>query len=401
MHFQFTAEQEKFRREIKDFLKGNLPPGWLDRSKDEDAADEEEGGEGKDQVAQQLAKKMSARGWLTARWPKEYGGLGWTPMEQLIFAEEMTRHKVPRPYTLDAAIMNIGPTIAVHGSEEQKKQWLPGIARADDRWCQLFSEPNAGSDLAGLQTRAVEDGDFFVVNGTKIWTSGAHKARWGTLIARTDPEAPKHKGISYMVVDMKTPGITYRPLVNINDVHSFNQVFLDSGRVPESNRVGQTNRGWCVATTTLSNERSFIRHVLLSIEYFDEVVGVAKQGIGSYRPLKGNPALRHKLADLAVELRVARLLAYRVAWLQTYGDPSYESSVSKLYASEMCQRLAQLVMEGLGQYGQIKAHSKWAIIRGKAEKLYLTHRGTTIGGGTSEIQRSVIARRGLGLGQAA
>ncbi|MEE9284297.1 MAG: acyl-CoA dehydrogenase family protein [Dehalococcoidia bacterium] len=398
MEFQFTEKQERFRQEIRDFLSKELPPGWVEGGLALDD-EEEDGHDAKDSFAQALAKKMAQRRWITARWPKEYGGLGWTPLEQLIFAEEMTRHKVPRPYITDAGVSNVGPTIAVHGTEEQKARWLPGIAGAEERWCQLFSEPNAGSDLAGLETTAREDGDEFVVNGTKIWSSGAHKAKWGALLCRTDPEAPKHRGISYLVVDMKSPGITFAPIINICDVYSFNQVFLDDVRVPKANLIGEKNRGWYSGTTTLNLERSFIRHALISQLYFDEFVATLKDGFNGYRPLEGNPVLRHKLADMAVELRVARLLAYRVAWLQSQGEPpSYESSVSKLYCGEMAQRLSQLVMETLGQYGQVKKGSKHAVQHGKAQQIYLTQRGITIGGGTSEIQRSLIARRGLGLG---
>ncbi|MCH8284250.1 MAG: acyl-CoA dehydrogenase family protein [Chloroflexi bacterium] len=400
MEFRFTEQQERFRKEVQDFLKAELPPGWSEGGLD---LDEDLDGDGehdaKDAFAQALAQKMATRGWITARWPIEYGGLGWTPLEQVIFSEEMTRHKVPRTYITDAGVSNVGPTIAVHGTDEQKASWLPGIAGAKERWCQLFSEPNAGSDLAGLQTTARDDGDVFVVNGTKIWSSGAHKAKWGALLCRTDPDAPKHRGISYLIVDMTSPGITFAPIINICDVYSFNQVFLDDVRVPKSNLIGEQNRGWYSATTTLNLERSFIRHALISQLYFDEVLTVLRDGADGHNILDRNPALRHKLADIAVDLRVARLLAYRVAWLQSQGDPpSYESSVSKLYCGEMAQRLAQIVMETFGQYGQVKKDSKHAVLRGKAQQIYLTQRGITIGGGTSEIQRSLIARRGLGLG---
>ncbi|MBI3744431.1 MAG: acyl-CoA dehydrogenase family protein [Chloroflexi bacterium] len=400
MDFRFTPEQEAFRQEIRQFLVKELPPDWTKGG--HNTEEEEDEGEHKDNIARQLAKKMGAKGWLTGAWPKKYGGLGWTPMEQVIFAEEMTKHKVPRPYIQDAGTNNVGPTIAVHGTEEQKTKWLPGIARADSRWCQLMSEPNAGSDLAGLETKAVEDGDDFVVNGTKIWTSNAHKSDFGALMARTDMNAPKHKGISFMIVDMHTPGITFQPLVNINDVHSFNQVFLDNVRVPKTNLIGEKNKGWYSGATVLNMERSFIRHSIISGEYYDEVVAFLKKGINGRYPLKENEVLRHKLAELQVELRVSRLLAYRVAWLQSQNKSlAYESSMSKLYTGEMAQRLSQVVMEAFGLYGQIKEHSPHEHLRGKMQQIYLTQRGITIGGGTSEIQRNLMARRGLGLGQAA
>ena len=393
MRFKFTPEQEEFREEIQSFLKDNLPPGWADGG-----IDQEESDGTKDGFAYEFAQKMADKGWITARWPKEYGGLGWTPVEQLIFTEEMTKNKVPRPYIQDTGASNVGPTIAVHGTPEQKATWLPGIAHAKERWCQLFSEPNAGSDLAGLQTTAVEDGDDFVVNGTKIWSSMAHKADWGALLCRTDTEAPKHRGISYLVVDMKSPGITFAPIVNICDVHHFNQVFLTDVRVPKSNLVGQKNRGWYSGATTLNLERSFIRQAILNQAYFEEVLEVMKHGVDGYRPLARNPGLRTKMANMSVQLGVARNLAYRVAWLQAQGEiPSYQSSVSKMYNSELTQRLVDLVMEVFGAYGQLKEHSNYAILRGKAQQLYLAQRASTIGGGTTEIQRNVIAQRGLGM----
>lgn len=393
MRFEFTKEQEAFRREIQSFLKENLPPRWAQGGTDQ----EEEDGT-KDGFAYEFAQKMADKGWITARWPKEYGGLGWTPIEQLIFTEEMTRNKVPRPYIQDAGTSNVGPTIAAHGTPEQKASWLPGIARAKERWCQLFSEPNAGSDLASLQTTAVEDGDDFVVNGTKIWSSMAHKADWGALMCRTDPDVPKHKGISYLVVDMKSPGITFAPIVNICDRHHFNEVHLKDVRVPKTNLIGEKNRGWYSGATTLNLERSFIRQSILNQDYFDEVVATMKEGVNGLKPLEHNPSLRSKLANMSVQLAVAHNLAYRVAWLQAQGEiPSYQSSVSKMFCSELTQRLVDLVMEVLGEYGQLKEHSKYAVLRGKAQQLYLAQRASTIGGGTTEIQRNVIAQRGLGL----
>lgn len=392
MEFQFTPAEEKFRQEIKDFLENELPAQWLD------GAPMLEDDESKDQFAQAIAKKMGTRGWITAAWPKEYGGLGWNQIQQLIFAEEMMLHKVPRTYILGAGTSNVGPTLAIHGTEEQKRKYLPGIAQAEDRWCQLFSEPNAGSDLAGVETKGVDEGDYFSVTGVKIWSSMAHKARWGACLCRTDPKAPKHKGITYLIVDMKSPGIVFKPLVNICDVYAFNQVFLDNVKVPKENVVSQINRGWYVGATTLNMERSFVRHSVMAREYTGELMDLIKAGLHGIDVLKRNPVLRHKLAEMYVEIEASKLLAYRVAWLQSKGGvPSYESSVSKLFTSEMTQRLVQVAMELLGLFGQLKEHSKYAVLRGKAQQLYLAQRAITIGGGTSEIQRTLIARRGLGM----
>lgn len=393
MEFRWTSAEDQFRKEIRDFLTSVLPSDWLEGAPTLD--DEEE----KDHFVQDISRKMGEKGWITAAWPKEYGGKGWSQIQQLIFAEEMMFNKVPRAYVLGAGAANVGPTLSIHGTEEQKRKYLPGIARAEERWCQLFSEPNAGSDLAGLQTKAIDEGDYFSVTGVKIWSSFAHKAQYGALLCRTDPAAPKHKGISYLIVDMKSPGITLQPLVNICDVASFNQVFLDNVKVPKANLIGEKNRGWTVGNTTLNTERSFIRHSVMAREYFGELMGVARAGLNGTDLFARHPVLRHKAAELALEMEISKLLAYRVAWLQSQKKtPSHEASVSKLFTGEMTQRLVQFALELLGLYGAVKEHSPHAVLRGKAQQLYLAQRAITIGGGTSEIQRTLVARRGLGLG---
>jgi alkylation response protein AidB-like acyl-CoA dehydrogenase len=287
----------------------------------------------------------------------------------------------------------VGPTIMLYGTDEQKQRFLPQIVRGEAIWCQGFSEPGAGSDLASLQTRAVQDGDDFIINGQKIWTSYAHFADWMILLARTDTDAPKHKGISYFLVDMKTPGITIRPLVDMLDRHQFNEVFFDNVRVPRSALLGELNRGWYVATATLDFERSGIQRVIGSYRTYNLLLDYARDAA-----VAGDRPVRHKLAELKIEFEVGKLLAYRVAWMQSQNlVPNYEASVSKMYGSELAQRLANAGMQIMGLGGQLAPGSPHAPLRGAFESLYLNAAALTIAAGTSEIQRNIIAGRGLGL----
>ena len=340
-------------------------------------------------------KKLAERGWLTLAWPKEWGGQGASHMMQLVYNEEIAYHDAP---AIDLGTDRVGPTIMLYGTEEQKQRFLPPIVRAEVVWCQGFSEPGAGSDLASLQTRAVEDGDAFVINGTKIWTSLAQLADWMILLARTDPNAPKHKGISYFLVDMKTPGITVRPLVDMLGRQTFNQVFFDNVRVPRDCLLGELNRGWYIATTTLDFERSGIQRVMGGYRTYEQLVAYARETRRDGRPILAQPAVRHRLAELKIEFEVGRLLAYRVAWLQSQGQvPNYEASVSKLYGSELTQRLANVGVHLLGLGGQLAPGSPWAPLQGRIESLYLNAGSLTIAAGTGEVQRNIIAQRGLGL----
>ena len=394
MDFRWTKEETAFRQEIQEFLRESLPSDWREIVGDTE-------GEEREDFEREFAEKCGERGYLTVAWPKEYGGLGWSPMHQFIFNEEWAMAKAPRSF-MGPGVYQAGASIIQHGTEEQKAQFLSPIAQGKVRWCTLFSEPNAGSDLASLQVSAVEDGDDFVVNGQKIWTTGAHKAEHGILLARTDPDAPKHKGISYFLVDMNLPGITVQPIVNMADVHSFNSVFFDNVRIPRSRLVGEKNQGWYVGTSALNVERSGVRYHVPTQQYFEELVALVKaaEKNGGYNPIAHDPGLRHKLADMANQVEVSKLLSYRVAWLQSRDVPfSYESSLSKIYATELTQRVVGLAMEVLGLYSQMMP-GKRAILHGKAQKLYRAQRAITLGAGTSEIQRTVIARRGLGMGHA-
>ena len=385
MEFKFTEEHEQLRAEVRSFLKGTVSEGpGPARSTSQENWDE--------QMA--FMKKLAAKGWIAPAWPKEYGGLAWPHIKQMIFSEELAYAGAPDGGRVFNVGM-IGPTLIVHGTPEQKREHLPRITNADVVWCQGYSEPGAGSDLAALQTRAVRDGDDYVVNGQKIWTTGAHHADWCFLLVRTDPDAPKHKGISFLLCDMRTPGITVRPIVNMAGYHEFNEVFFEDVRVPVANRVGEENNGWYVAMTLLDFERSNVASIASNqrtLEHLADAIRTNRPG-GAYIDI-----LRHKLADLWVANETGRLLSYRTAWMQEAGKiANYEASVIKILATELGQRIENFGVNLLGLAGALEPNSKYAPLNGIIEKGHLSAVSPTIYSGSSEIQRNIIATRGLGL----
>ena len=393
MDFTFTPAQDAFRSELRAFLKQELPADWKVEN------DREGMGPAGLEFSRTFARALGRRGWLTMSWPKEYGGLAASQIDQLIYNEEMSWAGAPLGFGFGTQL--VGPTLMVWGTEEQKQSYLPPIAHADVLWCQGFSEPQAGSDLASLQTRAVRDGDEYVINGQKIWTSEGHLAEQMILLARTDTDAPKHRGISYFLVDLKTPGITMLPLVNLMETHAFNQVYFDNVRVPAKNMVGEENRGWYVATTTLDFERSGINRVIWALRQFEELVEFVRAAAAAGQPWGRTRAIQMRLADLRVAFEVGRLLCYRVVWQQNAGlVPNYESSMAKTYGSELNRRFGTEAVEILGLAGQLTPGSRWAPLQGRLERTFLAGYSYTIAGGTSEIQRNIIAQRGLGLPRA-
>ena len=389
MDFSDNKEQAAFRQEVRDFIKTEVKSG-------EQSDDMERGMyRGAFERLRDLRGKLSKRGWIAPAWPKEYGGAGLDVMRQFIMNEEFASNRVPPVGGMGVSM--VGPTLIVHGNEEQKKEHLGRILSGEVQWCQGFSEPGSGSDLASLQTRAVRDGDDFVINGQKIWTSGAQFAHWMFMMARTDPDAPKHKGISYFLVDMKSPGITVRPLTNLANQNMFNEVFFEDVRVPARNLVGELNRGWYIGTTTLDFERSSIGSAVGIRLQLDGLVEYAKEHEkdGTSRTARLS-SLKTELADRYVEANVARLMSYRVVTMQAKGMvPNHEASMTKLFASELNQRIARTGMKVLGLYGQLFGDD--APMKGRYESSYMTSLSSTIAGGTSEIQRNIIATRGLGL----
>ena len=388
MEFQFSPEDEAFRQEVRAFIQRELPPEWEGggRYPDEDDWD----------LTLQLRKKMADNGWLTMHWPQEYGGQDATPVRSAVFSEELTYHRTPGRDIFGVRMM--GATLMIHGTEEQRQTHLPPVARGEIQWCQGYSEPESGSDLASLNTRAVIDGDEFVITGTKIWTSMAHRADWIMLLARTDPDAPKHRGISFILVDMKTPGIQVRPIVNMAGRHEFNEIVFDNVRVPRRNVVGEENRGWYVAVTLLDFERSGIEYSATSRRLLDETREYAGETLRNGQPLIDIPWVRNLLADRYIECEVARLMAYNVAYMQGQGlVPNKEASMSKVFGSETVQRVTAAGLDILGMYGVLGRDEKWAPLKGRIQENWMSAFSGTIAAGTSEIQRNIIAGRGLGL----
>jgi alkylation response protein AidB-like acyl-CoA dehydrogenase len=389
MRFTFTPEQEAFRTEVNAFLKETLPADWEGA---DNAIDDEQY-----EFGREFLKKLAPKRWIAPAWPKEYGGLALSHWDQVIYNEAMGYARAPIVNT--AAVGYLGPTIILYGTDEQKAQHLPGITSGEVVWCQGYSEPNSGSDLASLQTRAVADGDDFILNGQKIWTSQAHYADWMFVIARTDPDAPKHRGISYFLMDMKTPGVSVRPLTNMANGEGFNEVFFENVRIPKSGLLGELNRGWYIATTTLDFERSALggsAGVQRTMEDLTRFVKAESDGAGGR--LWDSPLVRHALADLWVSLDVAKMLSYRVVSMQARGlVPNYEASIIKVFSTDLIQKQARVGLSIMGLYGGLWGDGPWAKLRGRFAKSYVATVGTAIAGGTTEIQRNIIAQRGLGL----
>lgn len=383
MDFRFTLEQERFRKQVREFVGRE----WSARQQQSDGHD---GDDADWQRQLEFRKALSQKGWLTRAWPSQWGGQDADQVDQAIYREEMALAGAP---DADQGVDRVGPSLMLFGSEEQKHRFLPMISRAEIFWCQGFSEPGSGSDLASLQTRAVLDGDSYIVNGQKIWTSNAHRADWIFLLARTDPDAPKHRGISFFLIDMRSPGITVQPLINMTGSHGFNQVFFDNVRVPRENLVGEENRGWYIAATTLDFERSGINRIAAAVRILDGLIGHVRD-----RPGLKTDSIRNRLAELKIEFDLGRMLAYRVAWMQSKKlIPNYEASMSKLFGSEVQQRLADFALNTLGLHGQLAPGSLRTLLGGRIEQYYLSTVSVTIAAGTSEVQRNIIATRGLGL----
>ncbi|MDA0365396.1 MAG: acyl-CoA dehydrogenase family protein [Chloroflexi bacterium] len=386
MDFGWDGEQAGFRAEVRAFIDEH----WTRGARRERELEPWE-------RARAYQKRLAEHGWLTRAWPKAYGGADASYFEQLIFAEESAYSSAP---TGGQGADRVGPTLIIHGNEAQKQEHLPRIASAEVEWCQGYSEPGAGSDLASLQTRAVRDGDDFVINGQKIWTSGAQHADWIHVLTRTDPDAPKHRGISYFMVPMDTPGITLRPIVQLHDQSGFNETFFEDVRVPAKHMIGEENRGWYVSTTTLDFERSGIHRIAAAVPPFRRLFEFARQpdSAGDGRRVVENPVHRLALADTATEIEVGKLLGYRVTWMQARSlVPNMESSMSKMFGSETQQRLARRGVNMLGLAGTLRGGEPRAPLGGEFGTYYMSSVSLTIAAGTSEIQRNIIATRGLGL----
>lgn len=315
-------------------------------------------------------------------------------MEQAVFQERMSYYGAPAG---DIATRIGGPTIMLFGDEEMKKEWLPGIARGDVRFWLAYSEPNAGSDLSSIQSRAIEDGDDLIINGQKIWGTAAHVSRYAWMIVRTDPTAPPHKGISLVIVDNAAPGVTIRPLINICGRHSFNEVFFDNVRVPRKNVVGEMNKGWYYLMVALDFERLAVP-IGGFRRMFEEIAKYAREAGHNGQALSQEPLVLNGLADTAIQIEIAYMLFWQTAWMLDRSlVPNIEASLLKLFTTELSQKLANTGMQVMGHYGQLEGNSKWSCLYGRVCLGCLDCISALVGAGTSEIQRNIIAMRGLGL----
>jgi pimeloyl-CoA dehydrogenase large subunit len=399
MDLSFTPEEIAFRDEVRSFIQSALPPAMRERIGEGRSLKKE------DYVAWQ--RTLNAKGWAVPHWPVEWGGTGWDPVRLYILLEEIQLAGAPPPLPFGANM--VGPVIYTFGSEAQKKRFLPRIANLDDWWCQGFSEPGSGSDLASLSTRAVRDGDYYVVNGQKTWTTFAQYADWIFCLVRTDPAAKKQQGITFLLIDMKTPGIEVRPIQTIDGAREVNETFFTDVRVPVENRVGEENKGWDYAKFLLGNERMSIARVGASKQRLKRIRELAALEFDGQRPLIEVPRFREKLTAVEVELKALEMTQLRVVAAEgrrEKGKPDPASSVLKIKGSEIQQATTELLMEVVGPYAmpyqgdEMEGSNEppigmdWA---GAVAPTYFNWRKISIYGGSNEIQRNIIAKAILGL----
>jgi alkylation response protein AidB-like acyl-CoA dehydrogenase len=391
MDLNLTAEERQFRDDLRAWLEVNVPKDW---------------GEWREKAIEvsfpylrAWQRKLHECGWAAVSWPKEYGGRGASLMQQAIFWEEMARAEAP-PMANALGLGLIGPTIIAYGTEEQKKRFIPKILSAEEIWCQGFSEPNAGSDLASLQTEARLDGDDYVVNGQKVWTSYGWVGDWCELVVRTDANVPKHKGLTVLLVDMKSPGFEVRPLRQMTGESEFHELFFRDVRVPVENVLGKVNDGWNVAVSTLMYERGSYgaRLHLLFKRNINRLIELSRTFQRNGHPAAQDPVMRQKLAQCYAEIEIMRLNQLRAfSRITETGVPGPEGSIQKIFWSELNQRVQQVAQELLGSYGQLLSGDSHAIDKGIWSYGYLRSRGNTIEAGTSEVQRNIIGHFVLGL----
>jgi len=385
MDLAYTAADDRFRTEVRAWLAARVPEAKRLPASPADALEH----------SRAWQRALHAAGYVGLAWPVEYGGQAASPVRQVIFGEEYARAGAP-PLLNTIGIGILGPALIRHGSDEQKRRFLPRILAADDIWCQGFSEPGAGSDLAALRTRAVLDGDDLVVTGQKMWTSLGGVATWCFLLVRTDSTAPPQRGISYLLMDMRSPGVRVVPIKQITGKQHFSELFLDEVRVPRANVVGGLHAGWSVAKATLEAERSGLAGV---VELERHLAGL--RGLAAATGRRGDAGVRQDLAQLHIEMEALRYTGYRVLTRQMRGATlGPEATIGKLAASEFRRRIMDTALALQGPYAAIGRGNAQALDRGRWQGLYLDARAYTIGGGTSEIMRNIIAERGLGLPRA-
>jgi alkylation response protein AidB-like acyl-CoA dehydrogenase len=391
MDLSFTPEQEAFRRQVRTWIRANLPV------RERDAQPLEQGDPKRIQAMKEWQRKLYDAGYVAMGWPKEYGGHGADVVQQTIVNEELVLARAPGLIGM-MGIQMVGPTLMRFGTEEHKRRYLPRILTAEEIWCQGYSEPGSGSDLASLKTRAELVGDEFVVNGQKVWTSNAQYADWMFCLVRTDPAAPKHKGISYILIDMQSPGITVRPLIQMTGDPGFNEVFFEDVRVPRANLVGELNAGWQVANTTLAHERNMLGATTRTQQMFNGLLRLAQSRERYGRPAADDPVIRQRLAELMIRVEAMKYHAFRqLTDTLKKRPPGIGASVNKLVSTELNHDIAALALEIMGSYGLLARHARHALDRGSWPIEFMFTLGLVIGGGTSQIQKNIISERGLGL----
>ncbi|RLC91213.1 MAG: hypothetical protein DRI39_10630 [Chloroflexi bacterium] len=391
MDFRYTEEEEAFRKEVQDFINEVLPPGWLGV----DPGPEEESREDVYELALKTWKKLGEKNWIGLTWPKAYGGQEAPLWKEMILLEELAYRGVPG---MDLAIAQ-ADLILAFGTEEQKQRFIPPITRGEVKWAIGMSEPNAGSDTFAVQLRAVEQDDCFVLNGQKIWSSGAHHAKYQVVYARTDPEN-KHMGLSVFIVDLESPGITMRQIEQITGIPAFCEVFFDNVKVPKENLIGEKNGGWQVLLHAFGAERTYGLFINYNAKrYLEQLVQFCKETYVNGQPLGKNPLIRNRLGQAAIEIEVGCNLGHQLNWLAVQGQPTVKaSSQIKVHGAAVAQRLANLGMQILGLYGPLNEDSKWVKLGGRFRHEYLSSVAFSMAGGTSETSRNHIAgRAGLGL----
>lgn len=397
MEFRFGEKEEKLRAEIREFVKKELPPHHIGHMF-EDETNEESWA-----FSMTIAKKLAEKGWLTISWPQEYGGMGASHWEQLVFKEEAVYWGIPGLGMGIGGTGWVGPSLMLFGTDAQKEKYIPMIASGepDGVWCTGYSEPDAGSDMAAMQTTAVREGDEYVINGQKVWTSCAHYSRWLWLACRTDPNAKKrHQGLSLFIVDMKSKGLTLRPLENYVGGHVFNELFFKDLRVPAENLVGVEGKGWSQLMTALSFERGTAISVGASAKrLLDELVLYTKE-TGQIK----QPQVRQKLADLAIDIQALRLMAREMVWKKAQGQTVvFEPSRDKGFGDVLQEKLGRVAADIIGAYSQLDTSVKttrWHQLKGAAEHLYHYNIGFAIAAGTTDTQRNIVGQFGLQLPRA-
>ncbi len=392
MDLDLSPDDRDFLAGLRAWLRRRLPRAWTRGPHGQEAA-----AEGDVAALRDFQRDLHAAGYLGLGWPEEYGGRPGSALRQFLVDQELVRQRAPALVGLLGVAMT-GPTLLACGSEAQKRRFLPGILSADELWCQGYSEPGAGSDLASLRTRGERDGDDLVLVGHKVWTTNAHFSDWMFALVRTDPDAPKHAGISYVLIDMKSPGIEVRPLLQMTKDAGFNEVFFDGARVPLANVVGGLNRGWAVANATLGHERDMLGSAAHTRNLFDGLLRVARRATRGGEPATRDPRVRQRLAELRIQVEALRLHALRLLSTSLRGRPAgLPGLVTKLQVTWLNHHIAELALELLGAQGPLYRGSPRLVDGGFWPREWMFSLGMIIGGGTTQIQKNIIAQRGLGL----